>query len=101
MSCRVQRKRVEHAFFGYLLALGAQRGKMRLSVNYRQTKGHSPSLEVLEQQMMFRSDEERNGVRVFHHETTNVIPESDIVAVDDRSAIIWPEMVTAGSAHAV
>src|SRR5260370_34169660 len=87
MSCRVQRKRVDHAFFGYLLALGAQRGKKRLSVNYRQTKRNSPSLDVLEQQMMFRSDEERDGVQVFHHETADGIPESDIVSVDDRSPI--------------
>jgi predicted enzyme involved in methoxymalonyl-ACP biosynthesis len=101
MSCRVQRKRVDHAFFGYLLALGAQRGKKRLSANYRQTKRNSPSHEVLEQQMMFRSDEERDGVRIFHHETTDVIPESDIVTVYDRSTLTSSEMVMVGSAHAI
>jgi len=101
MSCRVQRKRVDHAFFGYLLALGAQRGKKRLSVNYRQTKRNSPSFEVLEQQMMFHSGDEHDGVQVFHHETADVIPESDIVTVDDHSTITLPEIVMVGSAHAV
>ena len=49
MSCRVQRKRVEHAAFAHLAALLAARTHTRLKVRFRATERNGASLRLLEE----------------------------------------------------
>jgi FkbH-like protein len=90
MSCRVQRKKVEHAFFEHLLRLGETHGRSTLSVRYKATPKNEPSRVVLEDEMMFHSGSPDGASRLFHLATTTTIPEGDIVNVEDRSRLSLP-----------
>jgi FkbH-like protein len=46
MSCRVQRKKVEHAFMSFLDLLAAKQGA-RIKIRYRPSKRNEPALETL------------------------------------------------------
>lgn len=85
MSCRVQRKKVEHAFFERLLQTGRERDHPVLSVMYSPTPRNEPSRAVLEDEMGFRRGPVEDGCQLFHLPTTTSLPGCDIVAVDDRS----------------
>ncbi|HEY1879938.1 MAG TPA: HAD-IIIC family phosphatase [Caulobacteraceae bacterium] len=87
MSCRVQRKKVEHAFFQRLLLAGAQRGKARLAILYRPTAKNEPSRVVIEDEMKFAAGDNDDGTRTFWMPTDSLLPEWDIVTVDDRSGL--------------
>ncbi|MGH7023392.1 MAG: HAD-IIIC family phosphatase [Caulobacteraceae bacterium] len=87
MSCRVQRKKVEHAFFERLLRIGRARGKPVLSVTYRPTPRNEPSRVVLEDEMGFQRGPAEGDCQAFQLLTDASLPESDIVVVDDRSAL--------------
>jgi FkbH-like protein len=86
MSCRVQRKKVENAFFGHLLAEGRRRGKPRLSIVYKPTAKNEPSREVLADEMKFRLVD-TDGDKLFQLETTDVIADDDIVRLEDSSRL--------------
>jgi FkbH-like protein len=86
MSCRVQRKKVENAFFGHLLEVGRRRGKSRLSIAYRPTAKNEPSREVLADELKFRLTE-IGGDKFFELETTGLIADHDIVHLEDRSRL--------------
>jgi FkbH-like protein len=90
MSCRVQRKKVEHAFFAHLLRLGGARGHANLRVRYKATPKNEPSRVVLEEEMMFRAGPPDGVSRLFELSTTSAIPDSDIVTLDDRSRLSPP-----------
>ncbi|MGO9171811.1 MAG: HAD-IIIC family phosphatase [Rhodomicrobium sp.] len=49
MSCRVQRKRVEHAFFAWLGAMLKDKGAKYLRVKYRRTAKNQASLRLFEE----------------------------------------------------
>jgi FkbH-like protein len=85
MSCRVQRKKVEHAFFERLLQMGRERDRPVLSVIYAPTPRNEPSRVVLEDEMGFRRGPSEGGYQLFQMPTTTSLPGRDIVAVDDRS----------------
>jgi len=48
MSCRVQRKRVEHAFFAWLGAMLKNNGAKYLRVKYRRTAKNQASVRLFE-----------------------------------------------------
>jgi FkbH-like protein len=85
MSCRVQRKKVEHAFFGRLLEEGTLRGKPCLSIIYKRTQKNEPSRVVIEDEMGFRSHGHEKEERTFFLEAGEVIPDSDLVTFVDHS----------------
>ena len=87
MSCRVQRKKVENAFFAHLLEAGRRRGKARLSIVYKPTAKNEPSREVLADEMKFRLVETGADDRLFQLDVTDVIPDHDIVSLDDQSRL--------------
>ncbi len=91
MSCRVQRKKVEHAFFQRLLVAARQRGEPILSVLYRATAKNEPSRVVIEDEMRFAARDNDDGTRTFWLPSDALLPEWDIVAVDDRSGLLAPE----------
>lgn len=79
MSCRVQRKRVENAFFEYLAVLWGR--PQTLWVRFRPTPKNAASVRVLEALGFTRSDDgfERSGAIGF--------PESDIVRISASEPI--------------
>jgi len=87
MSCRVQRKKVENAFFAHLRAVGERQRKGELSIVYAPTARNEPSREVLEDQLGFhRSTGERDST-LFHIPFGSSIPDADVVAVVDQSRL--------------
>lgn len=87
MSCRVQRKKVENAFFAHLLTEGRRRGKSRLSIVYRPTARNEPSREVLEDELAFRPIVTDGEARQFQRDTAERLPDWDIVAIEDRTRL--------------
>ena len=87
MSCRVQRKKVENAFFSHLLDVGRRRGKPRLSIVYKPTPKNEPSREVLADEMKFQLVENGTEDKLFQMEATEVIADRDIVCLVDRSRL--------------
>ncbi|HEY1559400.1 MAG TPA: HAD-IIIC family phosphatase [Caulobacteraceae bacterium] len=87
MSCRVQRKKVEHAFFQRLLAAGQQRGKPILSILYRATSKNEPARVVVEDEMGFIPASSQAHGQLYQVPTDTFLPDWDVVAVDDRSGL--------------
>jgi FkbH-like protein len=86
MSCRVQRKKVDHAFFQHLLFIGREASKRELRIRYVPTAKNSPSREVLEVDMGLGARAE--GPCVFYLlETSAVVPNGDLVRVEDLSSL--------------
>jgi FkbH-like protein len=84
MSCRVQRKRVENAFFEHLALLWGRPETLR--VRFRPTPKNAASVRVLEALGFTRSGDgfERNGALNF--------PESDIVRISLSQPIPAPDL---------
>jgi FkbH-like protein len=76
MSCRVQRKRVEHAFFSWLCH---QKSPM-LKVQYRRTERNRASFEML-LELGFEYQEQRPDSGVFVRTTNTPFSDDDIVHV--------------------
>jgi FkbH-like protein len=77
MSCRVQHKKVDHAFFGWLLQKARARGVERVTVSFRSTGRNEPARQVLNE-MNFEELENANS---YISPTLDELPHWDIVAV--------------------
>lgn len=81
MSCRVQNKKVDHAFFGWLLQKARARGveRVTVSLSFRSTGRNEPAGQVLNE-MNFEELENANS-----HISPRLdgLPHWDIVAVPD------------------
>jgi FkbH-like protein len=84
MSCRVQRKKVDHAFFQHLIAVGRRLSKAELRIRYRATAKNGPSREALEEDMGL-SPVARGDWTFYCADTETEIREGDIVRVQDFS----------------
>jgi FkbH-like protein len=84
MSCRVQRKRVENAFFDYLrqrmIALGAE----RFEVAYKPTKKNKASVQMLEELGFSHEVNEGTGEEWFVRPIDRGFADSDVVELDIR-----------------
>ena len=89
MSCRVQRKKVDHQFFQHLMAAAGARGANELRIRYRQTAKNTPSRAVLEADMGLSMVEE-GGRAFFRTATAAILPDTGIVQVIDRSKLGAP-----------
>jgi FkbH-like protein len=83
MSCRVQRKRVEHAFFAWLGWGMAQRGATDMGVAYAATGRNGAALDML-QALGFAPSDAVDGL--WTRPAAAAVDESDIVAIIARSA---------------
>ena len=81
MSCRVQNKKVDHAFFGWLLQKARARGveRVTVSLSFRSTGRNEPAGQVLNE-MNFEELENANS---YISPTLDGLPHWDIVAVPD------------------
>ncbi len=87
MSCRVQRKKVDHAFFDLLRRHAARAGRPGYSIAYRPSRRNEPSRVVLEDEMQLAWRAIEGDTRAFDVDISAAILESDIVRVDDRSGL--------------
>ena len=82
MSCRVQRKKVDHAFFNRLAQIAVQRGAEQLKIVFKPTPKNVPSREVLEKEMSL-SFERGDGCDLFVVKAGDSIALADVVRVED------------------
>jgi FkbH-like protein len=98
MSCRVQKKRVEEAFFEWLRARMRARGATLIRVDYSPSDRNAAAKAMLER-LGFRSD----GDGAWSRSLTEPFSDAELVQVEDRSGIVskdgfadrWAEDVTA------
>ena len=85
MSCRVQRKRVEHAIFSWIARQCRVSGFDALTVQYRKTKRNDASVRML-QELGFDFRPSSNGeAGTFVISTSAPIVENDVVSLSDRT----------------
>jgi len=81
MSCRVQHKKVDHAFFGWLLERMGSRGVERIRVNFRSTGRNGSAQQVLAEMSFHEID---SGA-AYISPVLDELPNRDIVAVTDET----------------
>ena len=86
MSCRVQRKRVENAFFEYLRQRLLELGAERFEVAYKPTKKNKASVQMLEELGFSHAPGESAGEEWFVRPIDRAFADSDVVALDLRFA---------------
>ena len=79
MSCRVQRKRVEHAFFAHACARLAARGHEVLDVRFRPTERNAASVAMLTDLGFERRDDPGSGETIWRRSTRAPFPDPDVV----------------------
>jgi FkbH-like protein len=80
MSCRVQRKRVEHAFFAWLSKNLGTDGALQLTARYKKTEKNGASVQLFSN-LGFTFSETGPGEGTLRRNLDAAWPESDIVAV--------------------
>ena len=80
MSCRVQRKRVENAFFRFLAGELKARGAKMLTVNYRSTAKNHASLAMLEEIQFARTGRSQDADK-FERDIAQPFEGSNVVEV--------------------
>lgn len=80
MSCRVQRKRVEHAFFAWLSANLAATGATTLSITYRKTAKNIAAVKMFAE-LGFVLNETASGEGEFTRSLAEAWADTDIVRV--------------------
>jgi FkbH-like protein len=82
MSCRVQRKRVEHAFFAWLCRYFHHRGAKSISIQYQRTQRNAASIKMLgELGFDYREQGPERGL--FVRDTATRFPDHDVVIIKD------------------
>jgi len=79
-SCRVQAKRVEHAFLSYILSKYLSTEISDFFVSYRQTKKNLPSGKVFED-FGFKKLEEKEGVSLLSFSKEQKIPDDKLITI--------------------
>jgi FkbH-like protein len=81
MSCRVQRKMVDHAFFDWVRERADASGAKSLRINFRSTNRNSASKEVL-QSMLFVASDNPDGTSTYSVPVSRAIPDHEVVVVE-------------------
>jgi FkbH-like protein len=84
LSCRVQSKRVEHAFFSYLMKLYRSQGFAAFEAVYRKTERNQPAGKVFGE-VGFVETRSADNVIDYRYELTRDIPEVDVVTIVEAS----------------
>ncbi|HEY1502967.1 MAG TPA: HAD-IIIC family phosphatase [Stellaceae bacterium] len=84
MSCRVQRKRVENAFFEYLRQRLLEHGAERFGVAYKPTKKNKASVQMLAELGFRHEADESAGDEWFVRPIDRDFADSDVVTLDIR-----------------
>jgi FkbH-like protein len=86
MSCRVQRKRVENAFFEYLRQRLIELGAQRFEVSYKPTKKNKASVQMLEELDFHYEPDGSADAEWFVRPIDRAFADSDVVKLDIRFA---------------
>lgn len=97
MSCRVQKKRVEHAFFQWLRAQVQRNGSSELSVDYIETARNGASRQMLRELGFVHGDDAMIGKAVWVRNLRDDFADSDLVEVDDGMIKTSGAAATAGA----
>ncbi len=92
-SCRVQAKRLEHAFLAHILRKYRELGEGEFFVNYRKTKKNAISGKVFDD-LGFQIWREIEGLSELAYPRSEVIPGDGIVTVEDNTTC---EVVASGT----
>jgi FkbH-like protein len=95
-SCRIQAKRVEHAFLGFLLRQYMAAGAPEFSAVYRKTEKNRASGKVFED-MGFVPGEDREGMTTQVFSPGREIPDENIVHVTCAEETEPPNVADGGS----
>lgn len=82
MSCRVQHKKVDHAFFGWLIEQAARSERSSVTVTYRFSGRNQSAQQVLEEMRFSPSGEEG----VLRSPPLSELPDHDVVTIVDRAS---------------
>ena len=86
MSCRVQRKMVEHAYFGSLLKHLKASGTPALHVKFRKTERNDASVRMLED-LGFEATHEDGDTIGFHKSTESILENQGVVSIEDKRPV--------------
>jgi FkbH-like protein len=81
MSCRVQHKKVDHAFFGWLVGKAAKAGRPNVTVTYRFSGRNQSAQQVLDEMRFAPSD----APDLLQSPDLAGLPDHDVVAIVDRA----------------
>ena len=82
MSCRVQHKKVDHAFFGWLIERAARADRPNVTVAYRFSGRNQSAQQVLEEMRFTPSD----APEVLQSPDLAGLPDHDVVTIIDRAS---------------
>ena len=85
-SCRIQAKRVEHAFLQYLLKKYTKPGLPEFRASYRRTERNAPSGRVF-YDIGMEEEGETDGVMSFVFPRDRDIPDDGIITVKERNSL--------------
>ncbi len=80
-SCRVQSKRVEHAFLQWLLEFYRKRGKQDFHAVYMKTEKNTPAGRVFED-LGFKIIDNKDNLYFYHYNLSQPVPQDNIVSID-------------------
>jgi FkbH-like protein len=89
MSCRVQRKNVENAFFSHLLIACRREGREELRIRYRPTLRNGPAQELLQNLGAMRCPGSPDDEATLVLLCSWSLPDADIVSVEDHILSTW------------
>jgi predicted enzyme involved in methoxymalonyl-ACP biosynthesis len=83
-SCRIQGKRVEHAFVAHLIRKYRERGAPAFVVDYRRTKKNAGPGKVFDD-LNFRLLNEAEGVTRLAFPASQAVPEESFISIEDTT----------------
>lgn len=80
-SCRIQSKRVEHAFLAHVLELYRERGCSAFRVRYKKTDKNAPAARVF-WDLKFEEEGVDDGVSILKYDLSRPVPTDGVVAIE-------------------
>jgi predicted enzyme involved in methoxymalonyl-ACP biosynthesis len=88
-SCRIQSKRVEHAFLGFIIKKSIAETNKDFFANYRKTPRNAPSGKVFEDIGM-EEVETRDGVSLLLFHRHREVPDDGVIRIVAQETIARP-----------
>jgi FkbH-like protein len=82
MSCRVQRKRVEHAVFAHMAEALRKRGHGEMRVRFRATERNGAAVRMLTELEFARGEDDEDGWTLWRRSLAEPFADSDIVRLN-------------------
>jgi FkbH-like protein len=86
MSCRVQRKRVEHAVFAHMAQALRKRGHKEMQVRFRATERNGAAVRMLTELGFERGEDDEDGWTLWRRALSEPFAESDVVRLNPPSS---------------